>query len=67
VMDVPSVGSFHNLVAVEGEAGITINGEKYRIPDASPGGEMLIVPAAAGSYSISADKKARIIDTFIPA
>jgi len=58
--------SFHNLVVVEGKARIATGGKNYDIPEAAPGGEMLIVPASAGNYKIMADERTRIIDTFTP-
>lgn len=61
-----SLTSFHNLVAIEGSASIIINNEEYGIPKAMPDGNMLIVPASAGSYKIRASQNTRIIDTFTP-
>ncbi|MBD3379582.1 MAG: hypothetical protein GF408_03865 [Candidatus Omnitrophica bacterium] len=59
-------GSFHSLVAVEGSADIAVGENKRGIPEAVPGGRMLLVPASAGDYVISSDNGARIIDTFSP-
>lgn len=65
-LDVPSIRSFHNLVLVSGKAKVIIKGKEYDVPKASPGGEMLIIPANTGSYRIIADEPSQIIDTFIP-
>lgn len=65
-IDVQSIASFHNLVAVKGEVKIIVSGSTYTIPQSAPGGEMLIIPAAAKSYKITAETKAQLIDTFIP-
>lgn len=63
---VDEVTSFHNLVTVGGKATLTTGGEKCEIPKAEAGGKMLILPACASGYSITADDSAQIIDTFIP-
>ncbi|MFC1480055.1 hypothetical protein ACFL5Y_01250 [Candidatus Omnitrophota bacterium] len=60
------IASFHNLVVIEGKARLITGGEEYTLPQASAGGEMLIVPAVAGSYRIVADEPTQIIDTFTP-
>ncbi|MDP8299154.1 MAG: hypothetical protein P9L88_04550 [Candidatus Tantalella remota] len=65
-LDVTNVESFHNLVVVEGKAKLVMGGEEYDIPKAVPGGDMLIVPATAGSYRIVAEGQTQIIDTFTP-
>ena len=65
-LKVPEIMSFHSIVAVEGKASVIIRGDKYNIPKAAPGGEMLIIPASAASYEIIADKPSQIIDTFTP-
>ncbi len=57
---------FHNLVALEGNATLFIKDKGYKIPNATPGREMLIVPASSGSYKIHACKDTQIIDTFTP-
>ncbi len=61
-----SPASFHNLVVLEGDATLFIKDKGYNIPNAIPGGEMLMVPASAGSYEIHARKSTQIIDTFTP-
>ncbi|GAH59530.1 unnamed protein product, partial [marine sediment metagenome] len=38
------------LVVLEGSATLHIKEKEYSIPNAIPGGEMLIVPASSGSY-----------------
>ncbi len=58
--------SFHNLFVLEGSATLHIKDNEYSIPNAIPGGEMLIVPASSGSYKIHACKSTQIIDTFTP-
>lgn len=58
--------SFHTLVAVEGAGKAVIGGREYDVPKAVPGGEMLLVPAAAGKYTLKAVGKTQIIDTFTP-
>ncbi len=60
------ITSFHTLSAVKGEARAVIGGKSYDIPKAAPGGEMLLIPASAGRYSIVADEATQIIDTFTP-
>ncbi|MFH1552447.1 MAG: hypothetical protein ABID83_02255 [Candidatus Omnitrophota bacterium] len=60
------ITSFHNLVVIEGKARLTTGGKEYTLPQASAGGEMLIVPAVAGNYRIVADESTQIIDTFTP-
>ena len=61
-----SSASFHNLVVLEGNATLFIKDKGYSIPNAIPGGEMLMVPASTGSYDIRAGKGTQIIDTFTP-
>ncbi len=61
-----SPASFHNLVVLEGSATLYIKNKEYSIPNAIPGGEMLIVPASSGRYKIHACKSTQIIDTFTP-
>ncbi len=58
--------SAHNLIVLEGNATLYIKDKEYSIPNAIPGGEMLIVPASSGSYKIQACKSTQIIDTFTP-
>lgn len=65
-LDVEHIDSFHNLVSVYGDIAVEVKGESFDIPKASPGGEMMIVPAAAGSYKLTATSDAQIIDTFSP-
>jgi hypothetical protein len=63
----PDITSFHSLVAIEGKAEAVVNGRIYVIPQAKPGGNMLMIPAATLNYSIRSETKAEIIDTFTPA
>ena len=65
-MDFEGILSFHNLVSLEGEAGVITAGKEVDIPKAVPGGKMLIVPASAGEFKIKAHTKCLIIDTFSP-
>ncbi|MGB2629719.1 MAG: hypothetical protein WBD24_07365 [Candidatus Omnitrophota bacterium] len=66
-LDAASIQSFHNLVVVKGKAHIIVQKEDFDIPKAHPGGEMMIVPASAGSYRIKAKEQGtQIIDTFTP-
>jgi len=58
--------SAHNLIVLEGNAILYIKDKEYRIPNAIPGGEMLIAPASSESYKIQACKSTQIIDTFTP-
>ena len=58
--------SSRNLVVLEGNATLCIKDKEYSIPNARPGGEMLIVPASSGRYKIHACKSTQIIDTFTP-
>jgi len=58
--------SFHNLVTVKGSASCTLGGDNYAIPKAEAGGKMLIIPACATSYRITASENTQIIDTFMP-
>ncbi len=61
-----SLTSFHNIVAINGNAHIIIDDEEYIIPKALPGGNMLIVPATIKNYKILARENVQIIDTFTP-
>ncbi|MBD3295808.1 MAG: hypothetical protein GF392_00385 [Candidatus Omnitrophica bacterium] len=63
---VDRIASFHTLVAVSGGAEFVVNGETFSIPVARPDGEMVQVPAAAGSMEIRAAADVRVIDTFTP-
>ena len=65
-MEVSGIKSFHNLVVVGGEATVVINDRDYSVPHAVPGGEVLIIPAITGKYTIKSAVGAQIIDTFIP-
>ncbi|MDP8299155.1 MAG: hypothetical protein P9L88_04555 [Candidatus Tantalella remota] len=65
-MEVSDIKSFHNLVVVGGEATVAINDRDYSVPQAVPGGEVLIIPAVTGKYTIKSAVGAQIIDTFIP-
>ncbi|MDR4499027.1 MAG: hypothetical protein MRK02_14090 [Candidatus Scalindua sp.] len=58
--------SFHYLAVTHGLASVVINDEKYEIPRALPGGNMLLVPALIGSYTIVAIENTQIIDTYTP-
>ena len=58
--------SFHYLAVTQGLANVVINDEKYEIPRALPGGEMLLVPKSVKNYIIMATETAQIIDTFTP-
>jgi len=61
-----TITSFHYLAVTHGLASVVINDEKYEIPRALPGGNMLLVPASIGSYTIVAIENTQIIDTFTP-
>jgi len=65
-LKVPESTSFHTLVTVKGKARVIIGEKTYDIPKASPGGEMLIIPATVASYKIIADEPSQVIDTFTP-
>ena len=66
-LEVPAMGSFHSLVAVQGKASLVIGDEWFSIPKASPGGEMMIIPATCMGYKIASEEPAtQIIDTFSP-
>lgn len=65
-LDFDKVSSFHNYVAVKGESNLLIGENSYKIPKASPDGEMLLVPASCRGYKMSASQEAQIIDTFTP-
>ena len=65
-IDVPSIESFHNLVALEGNARVIVKGKGYDVPKVSAGGEMLVIPYAAGGYRIEADTQVQLVDTFTP-
>ena len=58
--------SMHSMVASKGEAFVFFEGKEYSVPQASPGGDMLIVPASCTEYEIKTDLGAEIIDTFTP-
>jgi phosphomannomutase len=60
------IKSFHTLVAVSEGAEVVVKGETFPIPAARPDGEMLQVPASAGSMEIRASADVRVIDTFTP-
>ena len=65
-LNVSEIKSLHNFVKVYGKANIDIGGTSFDVPQASAGGEMLIVPASAKRYGIVATEDTQIIDTFIP-
>ncbi len=65
-LDQLSLTSFHDLVCVKGKAELLTGEMKYEIPKAVSGGEMLLVPASAGSYTITALEDTQLIDTFTP-
>ncbi len=61
-----TITSFHCLVVTHGKAHLIMAEEKYEIPEALPGGQMLFVPAYVKDYTIVADETSQIIDTFTP-
>ena len=63
----PHPGVLHCIVALRGKVTAEVNGEKFSIPEARPGGEMLVIPAASVGLKITACGAAQIIDTFIPS
>lgn len=65
-LDVPSLGSFHDLAALSGKARVIVKGKGYDIPKASAFGEMLVVPYASGGYKIEALTDVQLVDTFTP-
>jgi len=67
IIEKKDITSFHNLVTVSGKAKVAVAGSEYEVPEASPGGNMLIIPASAGNFTIiSCGEEAQIIDTFTP-
>ena len=66
VLPQKDIKSFHTLVTVAGKAQVVIGGREYDVPKAIPGGEMLLIPASAGNYTLKAGGKTQIIDTFTP-
>ncbi|MCK5451199.1 MAG: hypothetical protein KAI70_05495, partial [Candidatus Omnitrophica bacterium] len=65
-LNLSDISSFHNLVSVEGKAEVVTRDGCFEVPKALSGGKMLIVPAAAVTFTIKAHTKCRIIDTFTP-
>ena len=65
-VEIPNINSFHNLVAIEGNAFIKTSGVKYNLPNAVPGKEMLMVPVSARAFGIISSGRSVILDTFTP-
>jgi mannose-6-phosphate isomerase class I len=61
-----AITSFHELWVVEGKASVMVGGNKYGIPEVSPGEEMLFIPATAQEYEIHAAQGTRVVDIFVP-
>jgi phosphomannomutase len=58
--------SMHSMVVSKGKAFVSYDGRKYSIPEARPGGAMMIIPASCRGYDIIASDRSEIIDTFTP-
>jgi mannose-6-phosphate isomerase-like protein (cupin superfamily) len=59
--------SYHIFVVVSGDAALEgLDEEKYSIPKAVPGGEMLLVPACIGGFEVIAGANTELLDIFTP-
>ncbi|MGD2278654.1 MAG: hypothetical protein PVH45_01000 [Candidatus Omnitrophota bacterium] len=59
--------SFHNFVAVSGQAALYAGEKRFEMPKAIAGGEMMILPATSSDFKIVAEEPGtQVIDTFSP-
>ncbi|MBF0217106.1 MAG: hypothetical protein HQL30_08950 [Candidatus Omnitrophica bacterium] len=59
--------TYHIYVVVSGNAALQgLDEEKYNIPKAVPGGEMLLVPACIGGFEVLSGANTELLDIFTP-